>query len=376
MSANAISFNLKRLRNVKGMTQEAVAKHAGLSRVAYSNIENGKAEPRVKTLQKIADILNVGIQSLVMSVPSITSLRFRSLKTLSLAEKSKREQLVCDVATWLKDFNEVEKMLGQKEPYRLEDFSFNVKDPLRVVAEKVRTILDLESDEVINDICGLLENAGIKIYPIKSDLDKFFGLSVAQRDGGPAVGVNIAKHISVERQIFTVAHELGHLILHKDSYNAHELRESKIQEQEASEFASCFIMPQNAFKNEWEKNEGMDWVDNVLHIKRIFKVSYGTILKRLIDIGMADKSLWRMFNIAYNRKFRKSLANHIEPDGIQIEGLEPCDLKKEDFAGGRLSRLVREVIEKELISSGRAAEILHMGIEDIRERMNSWKMLK
>lgn len=376
MSANAISFNLKRLRIAKGMTQVSIAKRAGLSRVAYGNIENGKAEPRVKTLQQIADIFDIGIQELVASPPSLSSLRFRSLRTLSALEKSKREQIVCDIAIWLKDYNEIEKMLESSEPYKFETFSLNAKDSLCTIAEKARKVLELNLDQPIANICGLLESAGVKICRIESDLDKFFGLSVAQHDGGPAIGVNVVNHIPIERQIFTVAHEFGHLLLHKDSYRANELKESKRQEIEASEFASYFLMPQDAFKEEWEKNEGLEWVENVLHVKRIFKVSYGTILKRLIDTGAADKTIWRNFTIAYKKKFGKTLSRHIEPDGIQIDGKEPCELRREDFTEGRLNRLIKEAFNKELISSSRAAEALHINLEEFRNKIVSWEIPK
>lgn len=41
-----------------------------------------------------------------------------------------------------------------------------------------------------------------------------FGLSVGVVDGGPAIIVNDDSGIAIERQIFTMAHELGHLLLH------------------------------------------------------------------------------------------------------------------------------------------------------------------
>jgi len=45
MSSNPLSFNTARIRKIKGFTQEEVAAKAGLSRVAYRNIETGLAQP-------------------------------------------------------------------------------------------------------------------------------------------------------------------------------------------------------------------------------------------------------------------------------------------------------------------------------------------
>jgi len=97
MVNDIISINLKRIRTAKGMKQDYVAKGAGISRVAYSCIENGKAEPRVSNLQKIADTLDVGIQEIIAPVPHVNALRFRSRKTLTIKEKNRREQIVIDV---------------------------------------------------------------------------------------------------------------------------------------------------------------------------------------------------------------------------------------------------------------------------------------
>src|SRR3989338_8110314 len=97
MSINTISTNLKRLRSSRGMTQGTLAKRAGLSRIAYSNVENGKANPRVNNLQQLAEALEVSMQELVTPVPAIDSLRFRCRNTLTGFEKSSREQIAADV---------------------------------------------------------------------------------------------------------------------------------------------------------------------------------------------------------------------------------------------------------------------------------------
>ncbi|ADG07796.1 protein of unknown function DUF955 [Kyrpidia tusciae DSM 2912] len=65
----------------------------------------------------------------------------------------------------------------------------------------------------------------------------------AQEDGGPAIVVNTWDRISVERRIFSAAHELGHLLLHLSVYRVEEESEVKAQENEANLFASHFLMP-------------------------------------------------------------------------------------------------------------------------------------
>lgn len=49
---------LKDVRTEKGMSGEAVAKIAKISRSAYCNIENGKRRPSVYAAKRIADALD------------------------------------------------------------------------------------------------------------------------------------------------------------------------------------------------------------------------------------------------------------------------------------------------------------------------------
>jgi len=59
---------------------------------------------------------------------------------------------------------------------------------------------------------------------------------------------------------------------------------------------------------------------------------------------------------------------------LQEQGKEPSELDKADIVEDRFYRLVREALEKELITISRAAEILSLSLEDMRELTLSWKL--
>jgi len=301
----------------------------------------------------------------VAPIPQISSVRFRSATKLSQQDAAKREGIVTDIALWLRDFNELEKMLKAKSDYVLKDIRQVKKNDRRKaiikMSELARERLGLEDDEPINDICGLVEKAGIKIHLIKSDLKKFFGLSVLEHDGGPAICVNVVEGISVERQIFTVAHELGHLLLHRSSFNVDEAAEKIDEEKEADIFAGYFLIPEAAFRKAWTENKGLHWVDNVLHMKRIFKVSYQAILRRLEDEGVQG-NLRKEFATLYPRMYGHDLKNYYEPKALE----------QIDFIEDRLKGMVRDAIEREEITVSRAAEILNISVNDMRELINAW----
>ncbi len=58
-------MRLKQLRADRGITQETLAKKAGLSRVYVTRIETGKQDPSLTTLTKLAKALKVKVGRLL-----------------------------------------------------------------------------------------------------------------------------------------------------------------------------------------------------------------------------------------------------------------------------------------------------------------------
>lgn len=59
---------IRDLRTGKGISQEMLAGHSGISRVNLSRIENGKAEPGLRTLKDIARALDMKLAELLVGV--------------------------------------------------------------------------------------------------------------------------------------------------------------------------------------------------------------------------------------------------------------------------------------------------------------------
>jgi transcriptional regulator with XRE-family HTH domain len=367
----AISINLRRIRKLKKLSQQELAAMANISRNAYRSIETGDSLPRGSNLSALSRALGISAFMLTEEIPRLQSLRFRTLHALSSRQRAEREQVVSDVAIWLRNFNELEEMLNERRPYAFGEGTFVGTEP-KVAASEARKMLGLESDECIADICELLDGAGIKLLLMHSTLDRFFGLSVGPVDGGPAIAVNIEESIPIERQIFTAAHELGHLLLHSASYDADQAEEDAQQESEASIFASHFLMPNGGFEQVWSDSKGLPWVQSVLHAKRVFRVSYKTVLRRLVEDGATDDGIYEKFSFAYGSLYNKQLKFKEEPDAYVASRDEPSQLQRPDFIADRLGRLVMDALEKDLMTASRAAEILGISVSKVRERVEEW----
>ena len=381
MDVMLISNNLRRLRKDKRLSQDRVAEIAGISRIAYRNIEVGSSAPKVSTLQGLASALDVKLVDLLTPAKVLKHVRYRSLKRMN-----SRDSILIEVGKWLDDFNYLEGILEQKEPYKFAGFQDLLSDDLtgaaraKYAARLARKSLSLNGSDSIRDIAGLIEDNGIKLYPLKLVSDGFFGLSVSEFDGGPAIIVNIWERISVERWIFSAAHELGHLLLHLDSYDVDQSGEDLSQENEANVFASYFLMPEESFTSEWQETSGLDLVDRVLKLKSIFNVSYRTVLYRISE--SVGNDIWRRFNAAYAMKFGHSLKGSDEPLALDsssfhsnpeaLRANEPEAISHRHFVEDRLSRLVRLAVEAGKISLSRGAEILGYDLIKMREIVSSW----
>ncbi len=226
---------------------------------------------------------------------------------------------------------------------------------------------------------------GVKVKALPLDSDGYFGLCIGLVDGGPAFVVNTPYRVPVERWIFTVAHELAHLLLHLSSFEAEESGETKAQEKEANEFAGYFLMPDQVFLDEWGDTAGLPLVDRVMKVKRMFRVSHKAVLYRPIQLGQYDSQLWTDFPKKYRAKTGRTLQKTDEPIGLSPDDFraseppirraqEPDELVDPDFVEDRFSRLVREAYLKNKITLGRAAELLQVPLADMRVTAAEWAM--
>ncbi len=371
-----IAANVARLRLDRRLTQENLAAKAKLSRVALGKIERGSVVPRARTLDALAKALAVPVGELVTSVRPLESVRFRAR-----AQVHAREQILAEVSKWLDAYAGLEAALDEYRPFRFE----KVVAPSRrgnseKAAQAARRAVGLGPKEPVRDICGLLEENGVKLLLLETNRDSFFGLSVGSRDHGPAVVVNTWDRISVERWIFTAAHELGHLLLHQDEYQREATDLPTETEREADAFASEFLMPEKALSVEWDGTCGHSLLVRVLKVKRIFRVSYKTVLYRLVESGRETSDVWRAFQGQHRGHFGKTLRKTDEPEALHKSEFawnwsrsgEPAGLSEHDFIEDRLSRLVRRALEGEHISLGRAAEILGLTRDEMRQKAREW----
>ncbi len=311
-----------------------------------------------------------------------------------------RAKLLADVSRWLSNFNALENSIDDHIPYQFERFSAKIRytrpGKKRAVraALAAREVLNLGAGEPVY-VCQCLESAGIKICQLDLGSDEIFGMSIAPRDGGPAIVVNTWNRIPLERRRFTIAHELGHLLLHLNHnlFKVEEAGSDDLFEEESDWFATYFLVTDEDLFKKWEETKPTvaerDYAEAVLvervrRIKHHFGVSYKLVLKRLVAGEIVGDDIWRQFGTSYEYLYGHTLSKFEEADALPTDTVDYSSRRSlsvhagfnglhqfaADLALSRPSRLVRLGIDKKLITTEEGAAILSLASSPIRERVS------
>jgi Zn-dependent peptidase ImmA (M78 family) len=145
--------------------------------------------------------------------------------------------------------------------------------------------------------CASQLNIIVNDIDLSAEVSGFFTI----KGGDPQIGVNL-KHPQ-NRKRFTIAHEIGHFILHKDEgvlfvdkFNVPLFRDTisssgEIQrEKEANSFAAALLMPEKLIDQEIEKfyNEENHDKELIDYLHKKFAVSKNAMTFRLINLEKID----------------------------------------------------------------------------------------
>jgi len=171
--------------------------------------------------------------------------------------------------------------------FDLDNFEGNVED----IARAVRAQWTLKRGPIDN-LVGTLEKAGVLVIPCDFGATEVDAVGMRLQGLPPMVFMNATA--PTDRVRFTVAHELGHLVMH--SFPTENM------EREADRFAAEFLMPEHEIRPQL-----IDVSLNILAVlKRVWRVSMAALLKRARDLrAITEKratALWKQISALGYRK--------------------------------------------------------------------------
>ena len=304
--------------------------------MAISKYETGKSVPSSGVLLALAKVLDVRVEYFFRPVKvSLENVEYRKHSGIA---KRVLDQIDADVVEQVERFVELETFLP-KSPvatFRLPKIPERVSayDEIEDVALKVRKDWNL-GQNAIPDLTDTLEERGIRVFLCEALHDNSFDGLAARVDGTPVVVVG--KGWPGDRQRFTLAHELGHLLLQD------RLSSRLDAERAANRFAGAFLVPAPEVRKELGPHRTWLEPQELCALKRAYGLSMQGWMHRAHHLGiLSDASHLRMVKYFSAQGWRKK---------------EPCEAYPREEPK-LFEQLVFRALAEDAISESKAAELL------------------
>lgn len=283
-------FNPKRLREarlVRGLTISDLAEKIGVSKQAISQFELGEHTPKPETVMLLINTLHFPKSFFYREFKEqfVGNTFFRANATAT--KKSKEIQynktlLAGYIYEYISEYIEFPELnLPDVSQYQNSVWDSNTIERL---AEEVRNHWEID-DKPISNIVHLLERNGIMVFSVDTDNVKVDAFC-QHRKGRPFIFLGNDKQSAFRRQ-FDGAHELGHVLMHKEVDNQDVLSRTEFKEMEnqANRFASALLLPAEAFARTVTSTSLLHFVE----LKKYWNVSIAAMLYRCLDLKLIDE---------------------------------------------------------------------------------------
>lgn len=324
---NFVPSRLSQARSRRGFKKKNLAEKLGVSNEALRSYENGAASPLPDKVRRMCEILN--FPEHFFSAPTLKTgsphVFWRDLKSVTKASREAvdaRVVFACELFSVLDDYVEFPSLnLPQlKIPQQWSDIT---DYDIEAAAEACRLDWGL-GDYPIPDMTLAIENIGIPVLAPMIDNRKQSGFAhwddLTRR---PFVGHNM-RHTTAARARFNLAHELGHVLLHRsvtkdDLENAEYFNHIEAQ---AHRFAGALLFPRTAFFREVRYAS----LSVFELLKRDWNIAITAQIIRAKQLDLIDETRARSLFAAAGREGYRSAKGEPYDDTVPVE--KPRMLKR------------------------------------------------
>ncbi len=298
------------------MTAVWLASQVGVTAAAISKYETRNVTPSHEILRKLSDVLGVP-QAYFFKAPHIDDGAPFLMRSNTASTKRARDAAQVK-ATWIREIisfssqyvsfpsNNLPLLVDVTDPCVLGG------DDIESAANQLRRHWGLRHGP-IGDLTGLMEANGVIVSRFPFGARKFDGFSKGAREA-PIAASNTERCTGV-RVRFDLAHELGHLVMHRQvpSELANRPEIHKLMEKQAHRFAGAFLFPAESFTSEVYTIS----LGGLIDLKARWRISAQAMIYRARHLGMvSEDQMHRAFKAIGIAGFRTS-----EPldDTLEIE---------------------------------------------------------
>lgn len=377
MEPKELGARLARAREERKLSQEEVADVLGVSRVLVSHWERGERRPPEQVLERLSVIYGVPLPDLLnpeAGVPAsdLVDLLYRDAEQGTIDAKARTglrdfDRFLNAYADLLEALDEPFEPL-RASPFRLDSRFMGVQD-IRRKALDVRAWLGLDSGPV-GDLPALLDQAGVTVLrtPLGPNLRRSVSGAFLNH---PRLGFCIAVNLETTpgRQVFTMAHEFSHALLHSQTENHVVSWFGRRDEKErfADAWAGEFLVPTSGLRRATETRgiRSIGGPEDVVHLQRLYRVSYGTMLLRLLQADLISAKQYDRFKTIHPVALAAQLGYPTLPDEWRQD---PKRWRLERFPR-RFVRLLATALNQGRLSPASAATLTGLTIDEMAELM-------
>lgn len=271
-----------------------------LTQTELSKSVSGLSQPNLSRFEKGLDILSEAVQQRIIEFLKFPA-EFYTRRVGNFIENAHYRKKAAISKSLINKFEISCRLIGyiidelaetiEYPPFKLSQLDVDDGYEPTYIAQYNRRVLSLKPEEPVKNIVNLLESSGIIISEVNAD-EKFDGVSFFTDKGYPVIIIN--RNYSNDRKRFTLAHELGHILMHNNNTPISGYRE---KEKEANEFASEFLMPESAIKNTLRVIK----LSDLASLKQYWLTSMASIIRRAKDLNSINESRYKYFLIEMSR---------------------------------------------------------------------------
>jgi len=319
-------------RTAAGLSLRALAEKTGVSAMAISKYENGKDVPRSGVLIRMSEALGVNLDYFFRTVEvNLSRPVYRNHEALPKKEEKEIHEQIREL---IERYLDIEEIVGERQQFRMppkEKRRIATLDEAEIVAQNIRTLWKLGTDPIEN-VIDTFEQNGIKVGEIDGT-DNFDALTFSIDDKTPVIVVK--KNVVGDRQRFSLAHELGHIVMN--------IEPDVNIEAAAHRFAGAFLAPSSGIITDFGTKRKMLDIYELHLLKHKYGISMQALIYRARDLHIISNVKWDL------------LFNMFEEKGWRTN--EPGDHLKPE-SPTRMKRLIFRALSENKITRSRAAELL------------------
>lgn len=267
---------LRVARNFNALTQADLAEKAGVTPAFVCQVEASRKQPASETIHAFAEVLGFGAPFFAQPLDDEyrdEECHFRRRKTTALYL---RNQVLAHGTLFGEVVAYLDGVLDLPKP-SVPAMGTRTREETERAAERVRLHWGLGLDTPITNMTRVLERAGVVVTRFTGITAKIDAFSRAgARD---VVVLNPAKD-SASRTRWDMAHELGHLVMHRGMETGTTERED-----EAHQFAGAFLLPRAGFIPTYGHSPRIQWAQ-MFGLKQHWGVSVAAMVRRTYDLGL------------------------------------------------------------------------------------------